>query len=320
MKNATIRQLRVFTEVAKHLSFARAAEALHLTPPAVTMQVKELEHHVGMPLFERQGRQVSLTTVGEYMLVYARRIISTLKDAEDAAARLQHLEVGTLTIGMVSTAKYFLPRLLAGFQREHEGIETRLAVGNREQLVKMLHANEVDIAIMGRPPKELATRAEPFAAHPHVFVAATDHPLLKVPHPTVDMLQPYGFISRERGSGTRAAMAHFLEKSRMEPRVVMEMNSNETIKQAVMAGMGISFLSLHTIGLELEHGLIAMLDVEGTPVVRAWNVVHTLSKLLSPAAESFRYYMLERAEQDLAKSYGRFMVLEGAPNPPSPSP
>lgn len=315
MKNATIRQLRVFTEVAKHLSFARAAEVLHLSPPAVTMQVKELEGNVGMPLFERLGRQVSLTTVGEYMLVYARRIVSTLKDAEDAAARLQRLEVGTLTIGMVSTAKYFLPRLLAGFQREHEGVETRLVVGNREQLVKMLHGNEVDIAIMGRPPTELATRAEPFAAHPHVFVAPTDHPLLKIPHPTVDMLRPYGFISRERGSGTRAALEHFLNQSRMEPRVVMEMSSNETIKQAVMAGMGISFLSLHTIGLELEHKLISVLDVEGTPIVRAWNVVHTLSKLLSPAAESFRYYMLERAEQELARSYGSFLKLHTPPPP-----
>ena len=312
MKNATFRQLRVFTEVAKHLSFARAAEVLHLSPPAVTMQVKELEGHVGLPLFERTGRQVSLTTAGEYMLVYARKMLATLKDAEDAAARLQRLEVGTLTIGMVSTAKYFLPRLMAEFQHEHEGIEIRLAVGNREQLVKMLQGNEVDIAIMGRPPTELATRAEPFAAHPHVFVAATDHPLLKVGHPTVDSLKPYGFILRERGSGTRAAMEKFLERTRVEPRVVMEMTSNETIKQAVMAGMGISFLSLHTIGLELEHSLIATLEVEGTPIVRAWNVVHTLSKLLSPAAEAFRYFMLERAEGHLAEKYGPMLKLPQA--------
>ncbi len=309
MKNATFRQLRVFNEVARHLSFARAAEVLHLTPPAVTMQIKELEGHVGLPLFDRRGRQVSLTTAGEYMLVYARKVLATLKDAEDAAARLQRLEVGTLTIGMVSTAKYFLPRLLAEFQRDHEGIEIKLAVGNREQLVKMLHGNEVDIAIMGRPPTELATRAEPFAAHPHVFVAPVDHPLLKVGHPTVDSLKPYGFILRERGSGTRAALEQFLERTHMEPRVVMEMASNETIKQAVMAGMGISFLSLHTIGLELEHKLIAILDVEGSPVLRGWNVVHTLSKLLSPAAESFRYFMLERAESFLADEYGRFMRL-----------
>ncbi|KRB99545.1 transcriptional regulator [Hydrogenophaga sp. Root209] len=312
MKNATFRQLRVFNEVARHLSFARAAELLHLTPPAVTMQIKELEGHVGLPLFDRRGRQVTLTTAGEYMLVYARKVLATLKDAEDAAARLQRLEVGTLTIGMVSTAQYFLPPLLAEFQREHEGIDIKLVVGNREQLVKMLHGNEVDIAIMGRPPTELATRAEPFAAHPHVFVAPTDHPLLKVGHPTVDSLRPYGFILRERGSGTRAAMEKFLERTRMEPRVVMEMSSNETIKQAVMAGMGISFLSLHTIGLELEHQLIAVLDVEGSPVVRGWNVVHTLSKLLSPAAESFRYFMLERAEGYLASKYGRFMRLTPA--------
>lgn len=309
MKNATFRQLRVFSEVARQLSFARAAEVLHLSPPAVTMQVKELEGHVGLPLFERNGRQVALTTAGEYMLVYARKMLATLKDAEDAAARLQRLEVGQLTIGMVSTAKYFLPRLLAEFKHEHEGIEIRLAVGNREQLVKMLQGNEVDIAVMGRPPTELATRAEPFAAHPHVFVAPTDHPLLKVGHPTVDALRPYGFILRERGSGTRAAMEKFLEKSRMEPRVVMEMTSNETIKQAVMAGMGISFLSLHTIGLELENGLIATLDVEGTPIVRGWNVVHTLSKLLSPAAEAFRYFMLERAEGFLADKYGPLLRL-----------
>jgi len=309
MKNATFRQLRVFTEVARHLSFARAAEALHLTPPAVTMQVKELEGHVGLPLFERTGRQVALTTAGEYMLVYARRMLATLKDAEDAAARLQRLEVGQLTIGMVSTAKYFLPRLLAEFKHEHGGIEIRLAVGNREQLVKMLQGNEVDIAVMGRAPNELATRAEPFAAHPHVFVAPTDHPLLKVGHPSVESLRPYGFILRERGSGTRAAMEKFLSRSRLEPRVVMEMTSNETIKQAVMAGMGISFLSLHTIGLELEHQLIATLDVEGTPVWRGWNLVHNLSKLLSPAAEAFRYFMLERAESYLAGKYGALVPL-----------
>jgi DNA-binding transcriptional LysR family regulator len=274
------------------------------------MQIKELEGHVGLPLFDRQGRQVSLTTAGEYMLVYARKMLATLKDAEDAAARLQRLEVGSLTIGMVSTAKYFLPRLLAQFKSEHAGIEIKLAVGNREQLLRMLHGNEVDIAVMGRPTTELATRAEPFAAHPHVFVAPTDHPLLKIGHPTADHLRPYSFIVRERGSGTRAAMEKFMASVHLEPRVVMEMTSNETIKQAVMAGMGLSFLSLHTIGLELEHGLLTILDVEGTPIVRAWNVVHTLSKMLSPAAEAFRYFMLEHAESQLADQYGAHMPMK----------
>lgn len=310
MKNATFRQLRVFTEVARHLSFARAAEALHLTPPAVTMQVKELESHVGLPLFQREGRRVALTTVGEYMLVHARKILATLKDAEDTALRLQKLEVGTLTIGMVSTAKYFLPQLLAEFKREHGGVELKLVVGNREQLVAMLQANEVDIAIMGRPPKELATRAEPFAAHPHVFVSAITHPLARERDISPHALRPYGFVMREPGSGTRAALESFLRDARVEPRVVMEMRSNASIKQVVMADLGISFVSLHTLGLELDHGLIAVLDVEGAPVVRGWNVVHTLSKLLSPAAEAFRYFVLERGESFLAEQFARHLPLQ----------
>jgi DNA-binding transcriptional LysR family regulator len=313
MKNATFRQLRVFNEVARHLSFAKAAKALNLTPPAVTMQVKDLEAQIGLALFERQGRQVSLTTPGEYMLVYARKLLATLKDAEDAAARLKQAEAGTLTIGMVSTAKYFLPRMLAEFRREHEHVEIRLAEGNREKLVGMLRANEVDIAVMGRPPRELATRAEPFAAHPHVFVAAPSHPLAREGgRVAVEALRPHDFIVREEGAGTRAAMEAFFADARLEPRVVMQMSSNETIKQAVAADMGLSFLSLHTLQLELEKGLLVVLDVEGAPVLRAWNVVHTLSKVLSPAAEAFRYYMLEHGEAFLARNFAAHLALRKA--------
>ena len=312
MKNATFRQLRVFCEVARHLSFSKAAASLHLTTPAVSLQIKELEGHVGMPLFERNGKRVALTTIGEYILVYARKILASLKDAEDATARFQRLEVGTLTIGMVSTAKYFLPRLLAGFQREHTGIDVRLVVSNREGLVRMLQSNDVDIAIMGRPPKEMATRVEPFAAHPHVFVAPVDHPLMQRGHVTPAMLEPFAFIVREQGSGTRAAMEKFLEDHGVKTHVTMEMSSNETIKQAVMAGMGLSFLSLHTLGLELDNGLIGLLDVEGSPVIRAWNVVHTQSKLLSPIAEAFRYFILERGEAYLAENFGRHARLDAA--------
>ena len=304
MKNATFRQLRVFNEVARHLSFVRAAENLHLTPPAVTMQVKELEGHVGMPLFDRKGKQVSLTTTGEYMLVYARKILATVKDAEDAAARLQRAETGVLTIGFVSTAKYFLMRLLAEFRTLHPGVDIQISIGNRDQLVGMLQNSEVDIAVMGRPPKELQTRAEPFAAHPHVFVSAVDHPLAHRDHLRVEDLRPFDFIVREKGAGTRAAMEKFFEDTHVEPRMKIELHSNEIIKQAVMAGLGLGFLSLHTIGLELEHNLIRMLDVEGAPVVRSWNVVHTQYKMLSPAAEAFRYFMLEEAESYLAQRFG----------------
>jgi DNA-binding transcriptional LysR family regulator len=302
MKNLTFRQLRVFTEVARQLSFARAAEALHLTPPAVTMQVKELEANVGLALFAREGRKVTLTHAGEYFLVYARRLLATLKDADDAMGRFKRVEGGTLSVGLVSTAKYFVPQLLARFREEHPGVEVRLSVcQNREQLVALLHAGEVDLAVMGRPPRELATRAEPFAAHPQVFVAPPAHPLLAQEQVLATALAPYPLIVRERGSGTRTVMEKFLRDHQIAPPIAMEIPSNETIKQAVIAGMGLSFLSLHTVGLEVRTGALCVLDVEDTPVVRTWNLVHLLSKLLSPAAEAFRYFMLEHAETFLAQ-------------------
>jgi len=302
MRNVTFRQLRVFVEVARKLSFVRAAEALHLTPPAVTMQVKELESHVGLPLFERQGKQVSLTTAGEYFLVYAKRLIGTLKDAEDAMARFKSLQTGVLSIGLVSTAKYFVPHLLARFHEEHPGVDVQLQVSaNREQLVAMLHANEVDLAVMGRPPKELATRTESFAAHPLVFICAPGHPLAHLERPPVEALAPYPFLVREQDSGTRHAMDGFFREHRVEPRIAMEMTSNETIKQAVMAGIGIGFVSLHTIGLEVRSGMLHIVQVAGTPVMRTWNVVHLLSKVLSPAAEAFRYFILEQGEAYLVQ-------------------
>jgi DNA-binding transcriptional LysR family regulator len=301
MKTVTFRQLRVFVEVARHLSFVRAAEALHLTPPAVTMQVKELEAAVELPLFDRQGRKVTLTTAGEYFLVYARRLLATLKDADDAMARLRKLETGVLSVGLVSTAKYVVPRLLARFRVEHPGVEVRLQVGaNREALVTMLADGEVDLAVMGRPPREMACRAEPFAAHPHVFVAPPGHPILQSGHPPVAALANWPLIVREPASGTRALMDRFFASHRVEPRVAMEMPSNETIKQAVMAGMGLSFLSLHTLGLELRAGEIELVHVEDSPVVRTWNVVHLQARLLSPAAEAFRYFILEEGEAFLA--------------------
>jgi len=313
MKNVSFRQLRVFDEVARRLSFVRAAEALHLTPPAVTMQIKELEGHVGLPLFDRQGRQVSLTTTGEYFLVYTKRLLATLKDAEDAMARFKRVEAGVLHIGMVSTAQYFIPPLLARFREEHPAVELRLSVtSNREQLVVLLKNNEVDLAIMGRPPKELTTRSEVFAAHPLVFVCPPGHPLLAHGQVPVEALAAQAFIVREPGSGTRNAMEDFFRKHHTSPRITMEMSSNETIKQAVMAGMGLGFLSLHTLGLEVRSGLLQVVEVQDTPVIRTWNVVHLLSKLLSPAAEAFRYYLLEEGEAYLAEHDASMLPCKAA--------
>ena len=281
--NITFRQLRVFTEVARHGSMARAAEALHLTPPAVSMQVKEIEAQVGLPLFDRQGRSVMLSTAGEYFLVHAKRLLAALKEADDAMARLKRVERG------------FVPHLLARFHADHPGVDVRLRVlGNRQQLVALMQVGEADLCIMGRPPREIATRSESFASHPLVFIAPPGHPLLQLAQAPVAALASYEFIVREHGSGTRSAMEGCFAEHRYTPRLAMEMSSNETIKQAVIAGMGLSFLSLHTIGLELRSGLLCVLDIAGTPVMRTWNVVHLGSKVLSPAAEAFRYYLIEQ--------------------------
>ena len=298
MKRVTFRQLRVFTEVAKHLSFSQAAEQLHLTPPAVTMQVKELEGHVGMPLFERQGRQVHLTMAGEYFLVYAKRLLSTLKDADNVMARFKRVETGVLTIGLLSTAGYFLPALLARFQSEHPGVDVRLDVTrDLTKLMDRLHSNEIDLAVMGRPPKgEYALRSEPFAGHPMVFVCPPGHPLLGVGHPPVDALVHHPLVVRELGSEVRHVLDNYLREHRLAPRIAMEIPSNETIKASVMAGLGIGFISLHAVVAEVRSGQLHLVEFEGTPVIRTWNIVHEASKVLSPAAEAFRYLMLEHGE------------------------
>lgn len=305
MKRVTFRQLRVFTEVARQLSFSRAAESLHLTPPAVTMQVKELENYVGLPLFERQGRQISLTMAGEYFLVYAKRLLSTLKDAENVMARFKRVETGVLTIGMISTAGYFMPALLAQFQREHPGVDVRLDVAkDLDTLVKRMQANEVDLAVTGRPPKEYALRSEPFAAHPMVFVCPPGHPLLGVGHPPLQALVHYPLIAREPGSEVRYVLDKYLRERRLSPIIAMEVASSEAIKSSVMAGMGIALLSLHAVATELRHGLLHRVEFEGSPIIRTWNMVHEASKVLSPAAEAFRYYLIEQAEGWLAARDG----------------
>lgn len=295
--NISFRQLRVFLEVAQQGSVTRAAEALHLTPPAISMQIKEIESQVGLQLFDRSGRTLSLSSAGEYFVFHAKRMLSTLSDAENAMGRFKRLEQGLLTVGMVSTAKYFVPRLLAQFKADHPGIDVRLVVtSNREALLARMETSDVDLSVMGRPPRELAARSEAFAAHPLVFVCPPGHDLLRMDHPPVSALAPFPFIVREHGSGTRNAMQSFFAEHRFKPHITMEMGSNETIKQAVMAGMGVSFLSLHTVGLELRTGLLVIVDVEGAPVMRAWHVVHLQSKVLSPAAEAFRYFLIERGE------------------------
>jgi DNA-binding transcriptional LysR family regulator len=318
MRGVTLQQLRLFASAAKHLSFARAADELHVTQPAVSMQIRGLEDQVGLALFDRASRQVSLTTPGEYFLVYARRMLSTLKDAEDSMARMRGVKSGRLLVGLVTTAEYFLPRLLAQFLNEHPGIDIQLAIGNRKSLVEMLQGNEVELAVMGRPPVELETRAEPFARHPNGIVAASGHRLARLSNVPPKLLSAERFIVREQGSGTRAAMEQFFQDHHIQPPVAMEVGSNEAIKHAVAAGLGISFLSLHTVHPELGQRELVVVNVEGTPVVRNWYVVHTLAKTLSPAAEAFRYFILEEGERFIENLYPELKGVDAVETPLGP--
>ncbi len=306
LKNLTMRQLRIFQSAARHGSFSKAATELSLTAPAISMQIKELESDIGVELFARIGRRVELTTAGEYFLVYAKRIASNLRDAELTLSKLRGNEAGLLKIGLVSTAKYFIPELLRRFRDEHFGLQVKLEVRNRDQMVELLRDAEIDIAIMGRTPADMDTRVEPFAAHPHAFIASPRHPLAGQQGLAPEVLNQMELISRESGSGTRAIMERFLRERGLTPRVSMEMSSNESIKQAVMADLGISFVSLHTVGLEVHYGKLVVLDIDQTPISRAWHVVALNRANHSQAAEAFRYFVLEHGAAILNELYTEF--------------
>lgn len=303
MKNITIRQIKIFICAVKHMNFSKAAEELHVTAPAISLQIKEMEEDIGVTLFLREGRRVELTSAGEYFLLYARRVISTLKEAADTMDRLKGQDARVLKIGLVSTAKYFVPKILAQFKREYPNAQIRIEVRNRQLLVELLREGDIDIAIMGRPPREIDTRVEAFADHPHVFIASPEHILASKENISPKSLNQFELITREQGSGTRYIMETYLAEHDASPVVTMEMSSNESIKQAVMANLGISFVSLHTIGLELENRQIAILDVQNTPIVRTWHVVALSKRNLSQTAEAFRYFMLEKGGELLTQIF-----------------
>jgi DNA-binding transcriptional LysR family regulator len=295
LRHATLRQLQVFEAVARRLSFSRAAAELHLTQPAVSMQVKQLEAQAGLPLFERLGKKIFLTEAGAELHRYSRVIAQQLRDADEALAARKGLSQGRLVITMVSTAKYFVPPLLARFLRQHPGVTVKLSANNREVVLEQLADNEVDLAIMGRTPQGMDAVAEAFARHPHVVIAAPGHALAKKRRIPLARLAEETFLIREPGSGTRGLLERLFAEHGLVLNVSMEMASNETIKQAVQAGMGVSLLSLHTIGLELKTRRLAVLDVRGLPIVRDWHVVHLAAKRLSPVAQAFKDFLLSTA-------------------------
>jgi len=304
MKDATVRQLQIFEAAARALSFSRAADALRLTQPAVSMQIRQLEHFAGVTLFERTGRRLHLTVAGEELVLHARAVLRALEDADEAFAAIKGLRGGWLRLAVVSTAKYFAPRLIARFGQAHPGVQVRLLVQNREALVRTLAANGVDLAIMGRPPGELDLVAEPFADHPHVIIAPPGHPLACGREVDLEALAGEAWLVREQGSGTRMAMERFFREHRLPLRTAMEMPSNETIKQAVMAGLGLSFISQHTVSLELATGALGLVRAPGLPVMRRWFVLRRTDKKVSPAAEAFERFVLEHGRALLEASPG----------------
>jgi LysR family transcriptional regulator, low CO2-responsive transcriptional regulator len=293
MRNATLRQLKVFESVARHLSFTRAAEELHLTQPAMSSQVKELEGHAGLPLFEQLGRKIYLTQAGAEMLQHSRAIIQQFREAEEAMQQLKGISGGKLNVAVISAGDYFFPRLLAEFARRHSGVVLNLTVHNRAELLHRLADNLTDLAIMGRPPDDMDTVNEPFAPHPYVIVAPAGHPLAAKKRIPMSVLAREPFLAREKGSDTRASMARGFSRWLAKLNIVMELESTETIKQAVIAGMGIAFLSAHTVTLERQVGRLVVLDVEDFPLMLNWYVAHRRHKRLPPVASAFKKFLMD---------------------------
>ncbi len=295
LMNVTFRQLRVFEAVARHLSYTQAAHELHLSQPAVSMQIRQLEENVGLPLFEQIGKKIYLTEAGHEMFRYSRSIAEQLEEAEEVIQQLKGVHRGHLDIAVASTANYFATRLLAAFARRYPGTTFSLDVTNRASLLRQLEENARDLVIMGKPPGDMPLVAESFMDNPLVVVAPPDHPLTREPNIPFERLARETFVVREAGSGTFIAMERFFEEHGIRLATGMELTSNEAIKQAVEAGLGLGIVSIHTLELELEAGRLAVLDVEHFPILRHWYVVHREGKRLSPVAQTFREFVLGEA-------------------------
>lgn len=294
MRNYTLKQIQTFIEVARERSVSKAAERLFVTQPAVSMQLRQLEDACGIPLVEAAGRNIRLTVAGEDFLAHAIAAIGKLKDLEAVMAEHVGMKKGRIDLAVVSTAKYFVPMLLVQFDKLYPGVNIALRIDNRENILGMLARNEADLVVMGRTPSTLDCEGVPFATNPLAVLAAPDHPLVRRRHLPFSAVAEYSFVVREQGSGTRAAMERVFAQNDAQLKIAMEMPSNETIKQAVMAGMGLSFLSLRTVRHELASGHIALVDVTGMPLVGHWYITHLRQKRLSPAANAFKAFLIEQ--------------------------
>jgi len=304
MKRITLRQLRVFEQVARLRSISAAAGVCHLTQPAVSMQLKALDEECGLPLTELLGRQLRLTEAGDAVAACAKRVQQQLDELEQQLAAMRGREHGKLRVGIVSTAKYFASHLLAAFTGQHPGATLSLEVENRARILQLLADNEIDLAIMGVPPQFLDAVALPFADHPHGVVLPASHALARKRSLRLADLAGETFLVRETGSGTRNVMERYFAGEKFSPRKVIQMTGNEAIKQAVMAGLGIGFLSLNTLALERGLGLLHVPAMPGLPIVRRWHVVHRRGKQLLPIARAFSDFVCASGARYAAASSG----------------
>ncbi|PLC53896.1 LysR family transcriptional regulator [Pollutimonas nitritireducens] len=295
MRRYTVRQLDTFLAIARAESVSKAAATLHVTQPAVSMQLRQLEDALGVALVESVGRNIRLTPAGREVEQFAIAAITQLRQLDDTVADLRGLRRGKIDLGIVGTAKYFVPMLLVHFRRLYPGVDVTLQIHNREHILDLLQRNELDLVIMGSVPAVLDCSSSAFATNPLGVVSAPGHSLSRRNKAPLDILNDVDFVVREKGSGTRVAMERMFKDNAITPRIVMEMPSNESIKQSVMAGMGLTFLSLRTVRRELAGGHLALLDIQGLPLVRHWHVAHLRSKRLAPAALMFKEFLLTSA-------------------------
>lgn len=297
MNLTSFKQLQALVQVARHESVSRAAEALHVTQPAVSLHLKLLEEAAGIPLTRKNGRQIQMTAAGELLAGYAERLLALWEEAGDEIAALKGVTSGTLRIGAVMTAEHLLPPMLVRFTTGNPHVRIKLQVGSRPEVIGMLSRDEIDLAIMGTPPREFPTHAVRFARHPMAFFAAPGHRLISGPSPTLTDLGRHNLLVRERGSGTRTAIEKLYDSAGLPLSIGSELSSNEAIKQMTAAGLGVGFLSLHACTLEMKSGLLAPLLMPGMPVQGEWHVIHKIDRPMPTVAASFQEFMVQHGQQ-----------------------
>ncbi|MEH6824661.1 MAG: LysR family transcriptional regulator [Motiliproteus sp.] len=303
----TLRQLTLFECVARHMSYTRAAEEKHLTQPAVSIQIKQLEEHAGLPLFEYIGKKLYLTDAGRELQHACRDIFSRIESLEMALTQMKGGMHGSLRIATVTSANYFAPHLIGEFNRHYPDVEMSLVATNRDSVIQRLINNQDDLVLMAQVPKDMKLKVYPILDNPMFPVVAPGHPLVGQKRIPIDALTRERFLIREKGSGSRKAIDDHLREAGISLPLTMELGSIETIKQGVMAGLGISILSRFSMALELATGCLVSLDMDTFPIVRTWCLVHPLEKRLSPAAQAFIDYFLDHDERVRQLINNRFL-------------